>query len=255
MEAYGIETVAALARALGHAQSKYVSQVMKGDDPSWGMLQDLYHAFQGLNMQWLVTGGGPLELTQDHYDIQGGTELAILANKGAVRRRRSSEPVRKGTPAPYLWHLPAMVTIDHKGDPNVVMIDAQAAAGLPMNYENQAYYKGRPTLKLPGQLYRSGTFIAIEVLGDSMIPTIHSKDWLIARHLEVPLEHQREGCVHVVVTDEGVVAKRLYRTEGHYAFTLRSDNELYPPYQLLFSEVLQLYRVEAIFSENLTSRR
>lgn len=135
------------------------------------------------------------------------------------------------------------------------MIDAQAAAGLPLNYENEVYYKDKPTLKLPGQLYRSGTFIAIEAVGDSMMPTIHSKDWLIARHLETPLEHLREGYVHVVVTEEGVVAKRLYRTEGYPGFTLRSDNDLYPPYQVLFSEVLQLYRVEALFSENLTNRR
>lgn len=256
MESYGVETVATLSRALGYSISAPVRQVMNGSiDPSWKLLQDLHRNFQGLNMQWLVTGSGQMDLGLNQCAPQGGTELDVLANKAAERRQRRNKAPGNRDIMPHFWHLPAMVVVDNTGDPNIVMIDAQAAAGLPMNYESPAYYQNKPTLKLPGQIYHNGTFIAIEVIGDSMMPTIHSKDWLIARHLENPFDQLREGYVHVVVAEEGVVAKRLYRADDGYSLSLKSDNKLYPPYKLMLSEVLQLYRVEAIFSENLTSRR
>lgn len=138
------------------------------------------------------------------------------------------------------------------GEPNIVMLDAQAAAGLPGNYANPEWFVGKPAFRLPGYRYNSGTMVAVQVNGDSMHPTIGHEDWLIARHLVNPLEELREGYVHLLVARDGVVAKRLFKVPGGYL--CRSDNELYPPYELPYSEALQVYVVLAILSEDLSNK-
>lgn len=152
------------------------------------------------------------------------------------------------------YMIPPVITIAPDGEPNIVVLDAQAAAGMPMHLHEPEFFESKPAFRLPGERYRHGTFIALQVSGDSMEPTVGHHDWLVARYEVDPLVTLREGYLHVLVAKDGVVAKRLFRAPGGKAFICRSDNELYPPYELPLEEALQVYRVQAVLSEDVSNK-
>jgi len=146
---------------------------------------------------------------------------------------------------------PIVVTVDNQGRNNIVEIDARAAAGFPANHDNPEFFQTLPSFSLPGSQFQQGTYISIQVVGDSMHPTIYHNDWLVAQFLD-DYEQIREGYVHVVVTPDGVVAKRLLnRIDRRGKVVLMSDNETYPTYEEPIENVLQIWRVEAKLSFNL----
>jgi len=148
--------------------------------------------------------------------------------------------------------LPPVITVDAAGEPNIVQIDAQAAAGLPRSADNPEYFKALPAFSFPGSQFKSGQYICIQVVGDSMHSTIYHHDWLIAKYLDDPKSDIREGYVHIVVTRDGVVAKRLLnRIEKRGKLVLMSDNEQYPTYEEDIENVIQVYKVEGKISFNL----
>ena len=90
-----------------------------------------------------------------------------------------------------------------------------------------------------------GELIAIEISGDSMMPTITSGDMVICERLErdAPL---KDNAVYVVVTDV-VVAKRVQQIkQGTKTTALRliSDNNIYRPYEVELSDVTQILKVK-----------
>src|SRR5690606_36120176 len=93
---------------------------------------------------------------------------------------------------------------------NIIVLDSRAAAGLCRHYGQQEYLADRPRISLYGDKYRGSDLLAIEVDGDSMMPTIRGGDWLVVRHLHHPREEVRPGYVHVVLTRDGAMAKRVY---------------------------------------------
>jgi transcriptional regulator with XRE-family HTH domain len=189
----------------------------------------------------------------DVGDRQGLIANPIVRSVQKVRPEVRPDPSTPTGSVRFERYTPAVVTVGEDGEPNIVMLDAQAAAGLPANYANPEYFRGKPAFRMPGYRYRNGTIIAIQVIGDSMEPTIGHEDWLIATHLEDPLAMMREGYVHVVVAQDGVVAKRLYKAPGGTSLLCHSDNEVYRPYELPLAEALQVYKVLAVISEDLSN--
>lgn len=263
MSLYGYPSVAALAKDLGYERSENLSRIHRDPKakPSVDIIGDIADKFADLNLDWLLSGRGEPRLQYPRHgiprtEIVTGRELGIPRgipssgnSPGSVRSVLSTieEP-------PGVWYKPAVVTVDQKGEPNIVMLDARAAAGLPTNYANPEYFSGKPAFRIPGYRYNTGTLVAVQVIGDSMHPTIGHEDWLIARHLDDPLRQVREGYVHLLVAQDGVVAKRLFKAPGGTAFLCRSDNETYPPYELPYAEAIQVYLVLGLLSEDLSNK-
>ena len=145
--------------------------------------------------------------------------------------------------------MPQVVTVDHQGRNNIIEIDAKAAAGFPANIDNPQFYQDLPAFSLPSPQFQHGTFISVQAVGDSMHPTIYHHDWLIAEFIEDPGLNLKEGYVHVIVTKEGVVVKRiLNRVAKRGKLVLQSDNDQYPTYEEDIENVLQVYKVTAKLS-------
>jgi hypothetical protein len=252
MSTYGYPSVAALAKDLGHERSENLSRIHRDPKakPSVDIIGDLADKFVDLNLDWLLTGRGEPRLNHPRHGIPS-SDIGGVRESGIPRGIPSSEN-EAGSVRFDLSGQPAVVTVAEGGEPNIVMLNAQAAAGLPANYANPEWFVGKPAFRLPGYRYNSGTLVAVQVIGDSMHPTIGHEDWLIARHLVNPLQELREGYVHLLVARDGVVAKRLFKAPG--GFLCRSDNELYPPYELPYGEALQVYVVLAILSEDLSNK-
>jgi phage repressor protein C with HTH and peptisase S24 domain len=184
-------------------------------------LLNILNEFPTLNSEWLLKGDGEMMLDPNKQpQLAAGNMLSV--------------------------RVPQVVTVDQAGRNNIIEIDAQAAAGFPANINNPEYFKERPSFRLPSPQFRNGTFICIQASGDSMHPTIYHHDWLIAQFVENPAETIKEGYVHVVVTQEGVVVKRvLNRIVERGKLVMQSDNPQYPTYEEDVANVLQVYKVTA----------
>jgi len=266
----GHRNIADLARDLGYERYEKLARLLRYPDaqPSADMLEDFANTFANLNTRWLLTGlGAPL--------TDGGTKLLTKSEvpdgipteaspsdrkkgmpKGMPNSEKDVRSVRSDLIDPAVQYRSApVVTVSEDGEPNIVMLDSRAAAGLPSNYGNAEFFADKPAFRLPGWKYKGHGMIALQVTGDSMAPTVHHDDWLIARHLTAPLEEMREGYVHILVTKDGCVAKRLFKAPGKRpAFICKSDNEDYPAYEQVVGDHDQVYVVTGILSEDLSNK-
>jgi transcriptional regulator with XRE-family HTH domain len=151
---------------------------------------------------------------------------------------------------------PVVVTVDRAGEENIVLVDTKAAAGYPTRYLEPEYYKELPAFQLPGSDYRNGTFRCFEVEGDSMNDTLQSGDYVIGRFCDNHYKDVREGYVHVVVTGEQVLVKRIInRAEQESKLILLSDNDTYPPIEAGLDEVKEIWQVKSKLSSYLPVKK
>lgn len=237
MRLQGIPNVAKLADALGYPRSERVRKVMSGESlPSYGMLEDIARVFASVDVNWLVTGlGAPLK-SQPNAPVAGDPPS-----------RYERQPIPKVDPV--------VITLAPDGQPNIVMLDSRAAAGLPAHYGDPEFFRDKPVFNLPGWKFKGSGMIALQVTGDSMAPTIHHNDWIVARHLANPSEELNEGYVHLLVTKDGAVAKRIFRAaDGRHALVCKSDNDDYPSYEVEIGPHDQLYVALGLISEDLSNK-
>jgi len=143
-------------------------------------------------------------------------------------------------------YRPIVVTVDEAGEENIVMVDTKAAAGYPTRFLEPEYYKELPAFKLPGSDYRNGTFRCFQVEGDSMTDSLQNGDFVVGRFCDNHFKDIREGYIHVVVTNDNVLVKRiLNKAESDHTLTLISDNEAYPPFDIDIDEVREIWYVKS----------
>lgn len=137
----------------------------------------------------------------------------------------------------------------HNDDGNIIALGSKVAAGLLKHHGQQEFLRKQPRMALPGQRFRGGGLLAIQVTGDSMEPTILDGDWLVVKQLDSPKEQVRAGQVYVVVTEEGASAKRLRVDFAEEVIHCESDNPIVAPYTINGEHAI-VYDVLALIREN-----
>lgn len=136
---------------------------------------------------------------------------------------------------------PVVLTIDHKGKENIVFVDVKAAAGYATHFADREYFRQLPTFSLPGKRYQSGTFRCFEVEGDSMRGSLRPGEWVISRYID-DFTQIRDNFVYVVITQEGVIVKRvLNRIKERGRLVFKSDNPAYPLFELEPDQVREIW--------------
>ena len=205
-------------------------------------VEKIISTYPELNAFWLITGVGEMLNTE----IKGNLKGNLIGNPNTNKLGADESKVN------YLTNPKAdiiTVIVDSEGHSVVPILDVQAAAGLPLNYNDPNYYTNFPTIKIPWVQYQSGDYFIIQTTGDSMSPTIYQGDWLFCKRI-YDFKEIRDGYIHVIVTKEGVVVKRvLNRIDKRNALALQSDNEIYNTYDLPINEdLLMLFKVEMKWS-------
>jgi phage repressor protein C with HTH and peptisase S24 domain len=131
---------------------------------------------------------------------------------------------------------------------NIIALRSKVAAGLLKHQGQREFLDKQPRMALPGERFRGGGLLAIQVTGDSMEPTILDGDWLVVRKCDSPKEQVRPGQVYVVVTAEGASAKRLRVDFAEEMILCESDNPDVAPYTIKGSAMV--YDVLALIREN-----
>lgn len=134
------------------------------------------------------------------------------------------------------------VVIDTKGEELIATIPYKARAGYIQGHNDKEYIEDLPVTILPEKKFKSKTTRCFEIAGDSMEPTLRDRDYVYATLVQsdgwVDLKENR---VHILVTTDGIVIKRVLNIkEGGYFFCL-SDNPSTTPFRIFYKEVIEVW--------------
>ena len=145
-------------------------------------------------------------------------------------------------------------TMDHKikREGFIPLVRGEAHAGYIENYEDDDFLGKLDVYRIPG--YETGDCRLFEVEGTSMIPTIYPAEIVIAERVP-DFSMLANGILCVVVTQKGIVAKRVYLyEEDSNVLILKSDNHEFKTYTIALDEVIEIWHVRAkitnVFAQN-----
>lgn len=139
------------------------------------------------------------------------------------------------------------ITVDSQGRENVDLVNQQATAGYIRGYRDEEFIKELPKINLPF-LSKNKTYRAFEIIGDSMLP-IQPNSIIVGEYID-DLKEIKKGDCCILVTEDGIVFKRLYPFLEIGKVLLVSDNTLFQPYLLDAKSILQIWRKKKIIADN-----
>ncbi|NRA91067.1 MAG: transcriptional regulator [Psychroserpens sp.] len=146
--------------------------------------------------------------------------------------------------------IPQVISTDNHGEENIVLVSVKARAGYLNGYGDSEYIQSLPMFQMP-QL-TNGTYRCFEVQGNSMVPTFYSGDYVFGKFIE-DLSEIKDDSVYVVVSkDDGVVLKRIFKSDDD-TIILKSDNQdgNYPDYSLPTENLMEIWQVTMYASKQI----
>ena len=209
-----------------------------------------------VNLNWLLLGEGEMLKSSEAPkkifvtkvlpipSSNSGTSGGFGRLPGSLSKDTRTPPKSGDIPAPYTEHMLRILqpTVNEEGNPNISLVGTRVAAGYVQHLAEPEYVSQLPAFSLPDKAYRNGTFRCFVVQGDSMQPTLHPGDWVICRALDDWTRDIRDTFVHVVVTDEQPLVKRvLNRLSERGELSILSDNPAYPTQFIDGADVRELW--------------
>lgn len=145
---------------------------------------------------------------------------------------------------------PKMVTVDSGNNENIVLVNVKAAAGYPHNVQDVDWYQQLPAFDIPLPEYRNATYRGFQVEGDSMLPVLEPKEWVIGKAVN-NLSELRSNALYVVVLHDSVVVKKVRKNGDSSSLTLISLNTDYLPYSINAHQIVELWEVNSKLSFNI----
>jgi transcriptional regulator with XRE-family HTH domain len=139
---------------------------------------------------------------------------------------------------------PKIVTVDSAGEENIVLVNAKAAAGYPLNLGDTQWFESLPAFTIPLPEYRNATFRGFQVDGDSMTPVLQSDEWIVGKAVE-GWDDVKSNRMYVVVTADSILVKKIQKSENNTVINLISVNPEYSPIVIDRSDVRELWQVNS----------
>jgi len=139
---------------------------------------------------------------------------------------------------------PKIVTVDSAGEENIVLVNAKAAAGYPLNLGDTQWFESLPAFTIPLLEYRNATFRGFQVDGDSMTPILQSDEWIVGKAVE-GWDDVKSNRMYVVVTADSILVKKIQKSENNTVINLISVNPEYSPIMIDRSDVRELWQVNS----------
>lgn len=135
---------------------------------------------------------------------------------------------------------------DGKGG-NIVYVPRPAYAGYADQFHDNVFVEELETFTLPEYRGQRGTYRCFDVEGESMEPTLFTKDKIVCSLLDINsyINSIKSNHVYVIVTSGDVVVKRVVnhiRQKG--TIQLISDNTHFRSVELPINEVKEVWKVE-----------
>ena len=169
-----------------------------------------------------------------------------------MEKQAAAKPGKKGqvamldTEGKGLRVLP--IVVDRQNKEQITIVPVKAAAGYMAGYADAEYIEQLPTFNLPFDKFRlDRTYRAFQITGDSMLP-VQSGSYVIGEYI-THWNELRDGKACIVVTNDGIVFKRVYNyLQDRGTLLLKSDNIEYAPYEVQASDVLEIWLADGFIS-------
>ncbi|MDX6187956.1 S24 family peptidase [Flavobacterium sp. Fl-318] len=207
-----------IGKLMGYKSKSSFSQVLNEKVPLPGeFVTKLCKLSDRLEKNWVTTGKGNV-LKSDNENKQ----VNMRSNSDRTNLSESNDDN----------------LIKEKGIP-LIPIDAMAGYGAGdiqvMEYETERFIV--PTFK--------GSDYLINVRGSSMYPKYNSGDIVACKHLPLDTFFQWNK-VYVLDTVQGVLIKRICKSENEEYITIVSDNKNYDPFELHKSDIRSIAIVTGV---------
>jgi transcriptional regulator with XRE-family HTH domain len=139
------------------------------------------------------------------------------------------------------------ISVDTENKSNIELIETKASAGYFDSCSDPEYIKELPKIYFPN--IPQGTYRGFQISGDSMLP-VESGTIVISSYIEKLSDIKNEKTYIIVSKSEGVVYKRVRNLSNEKALLLISDNSIYMPYKIPYSEIAEVWQHYAHLSFN-----
>jgi phage repressor protein C with HTH and peptisase S24 domain len=252
------------AHKIGVSPSMITDIRKERTNPGVNAIRGIVSTFKEINPYWLLTGEGKMikniahtpeakkEINYVNKPFEAFTPSGKSTNVSPTLGKTVSPTV---SPTEYSG-LPQVVTVDKKGEDNVVMVPVTARAGYLVGYGDPEFISDLPTYHIP-KLY-GGTFRAFEVEGHSMVPTITQGDIVFAEWVE-NFNDMTDDRVYVVVTkSDGILVKRVLNRVEQYGFLVcKSDAVInrrhYPNINIPPQDILEIWQAKMYLGADFSS--
>lgn len=141
--------------------------------------------------------------------------------------------------------IPKMISIDSQGNENILLVNAKASAGYGSNLGDEQYYEKLPTFNLPLPEYRNSSFRGFQIVGDSMLPLVQPKDWVLGEAVN-SIDDVKNGDYCIIVESKSIRLKKVEKQEK--GIQLISLNPEYPPTQVAYGKILEIWKYHSKIS-------
>lgn len=204
----------------------------------------------GVAPNYVLTGQGTMFVKQG--EVSAMVTAKAAAPSDLEVHAAASPTVQRGGDLRIL-----VTTVDASGQDNISLVSTRAAAGYAAGgFTEPEFLQDLPAFSLPDRAFKNGTFRAFQVTGESMQPTLCEGDWVICRYVEQWDRDIRDTFVHVVVTAERPVVKRLLnRLADRRQLSLLSDNPAFPTQFVDGADVREVWVAVARLSRQFANPR
>ena len=140
---------------------------------------------------------------------------------------------------------PKVISIDKDENDTILLVNQKAAAGYPHNIQDVEWYETLPAFNIPLPEYRNATYRGFQVEGDSMLPNIRPKEWVLGR--AVPsVSEASDSRIYIVVLNDSVLVKKLQKLPNNpEKVKLVSLNTEYLPIDVEIQNIQELWLVNS----------
>jgi len=140
---------------------------------------------------------------------------------------------------------PRVITVDKTGEETILLVNQKAAAGYPHNIQDTEWYDTLPAFNIPLPEYRNATYRGFQVEGDSMLPNIRPKEWVLGKAVS-NITEATDSRIYIVVLKDSVLVKKLQKVPNDVQkVRLISLNSEYLPIDVKVKDIQELWRVNS----------
>lgn len=127
----------------------------------------------------------------------------------------------------------------------IPVVPIMAQAGYSKHYLDPTFATELQQMHLPNLPYRGDRYRAFEVSGDSMEPTLKEGFLMVCERVEPEFWNSTaQFYIYVVVTEDRIMVKRLFRKDDRTYVCISDNEEFYPQFTLPMSEIKELWLVK-----------
>lgn len=164
----------------------------------------------------------------------------------AVSRDVSPQPEKlEESKTPYLLARRQQKSQPDTGQDGIVYVPIAAQAGYSTRYHDPLYIYNLEKTNLPGFPYKGERYRVFDVKGDSMEPTYKEGYHLVCERIEQDQWDQiANWYIYVIVLENDILVKRLFRKEVENFVAISDNEEFYPQFLIPLKDIKELWLVK-----------